>query len=92
MLAGPFGVGGMEMLVILAIVLIVFGAGKLPEVMGQFGKGLKSFKDAANGTDAPRGADTDAAREGSAPPKALPADDLDDPARTRAREGETTGR
>ncbi len=91
MLAGPFGMGGMEMLVILAIVLIVFGAGKLPEVMGQFGKGLRSFKDAANGGDAPRGEDA-AARSGSAPPKALSADDLDDPARATSREHETTGR
>ena len=91
MLAGPFGMGGMELLVILVLVLIVFGAGKLPEVMGQFGKGLKSFKDAANGTDAPRGEDS-AAREGSAPPKAIPADDLDDPARARERQRETTGR
>ncbi|HET6468642.1 MAG TPA: twin-arginine translocase TatA/TatE family subunit [Geminicoccaceae bacterium] len=31
-------------LVVLAIILIVFGAGKLPRVMGDFAKGIKAFK------------------------------------------------
>ena len=32
--------------IVLIIVLILFGAGKLPQVFGALGKGLKSFKDA----------------------------------------------
>jgi sec-independent protein translocase protein TatA len=31
-------------LIVLAIILIVFGAGKLPRVMGDFAKGIKTFK------------------------------------------------
>jgi sec-independent protein translocase protein TatA len=31
-------------MVVLAIVLILFGAGKLPRVMGDFAKGIKAFK------------------------------------------------
>ena len=31
-------------LVVLVIVLIVFGAGKLPKVMGDLGRGVRSFK------------------------------------------------
>jgi len=31
-------------LVVLAIVLLLFGAGKLPRVMGDFAKGIKAFK------------------------------------------------
>ena len=31
-------------LVVLVIILIVFGAGKLPRVMGDFAKGIKNFK------------------------------------------------
>ena len=31
-------------LVVLVIILIVFGAGKLPRVMGDLAKGIKSFK------------------------------------------------
>lgn len=38
-------IGGPELIFILAIVLIVFGAGKLPEVLGQLGKGVRSFRD-----------------------------------------------
>ena len=34
----------MHWLVVLCVILIVFGAGKLPRVMGDFAKGMKSFK------------------------------------------------
>ena len=40
-------IGGPELLLILAVVLIVFGAGKLPDVLGQLGKGVRSFRDEA---------------------------------------------
>ncbi len=39
-----FGLGHWEILLILVIVLIVFGAGKLPKVAGELAKGIKSFK------------------------------------------------
>ncbi len=39
-----FGLGVPELLVILVIVMIIFGAGKLPEIGGAIGKGFKSFK------------------------------------------------
>ena len=45
----PFAIGmfgATEMGMILAMVLIFFGVGKLPQVFGQLGKGLKAFKDA----------------------------------------------
>ena len=35
-----------ELIIIVVIILIVFGAGKLPEVGGAIGKGIKSFRDA----------------------------------------------
>jgi sec-independent protein translocase protein TatA len=34
----------MHWVVVLAIVLVLFGAGKLPRVMGDFAKGIKAFK------------------------------------------------
>ena len=37
-------------LILLAfIILVLFGAGKLPQVMGDLAKGIKSFKDSLNG-------------------------------------------
>ena len=39
-----FGMGVGELLVVLVIVLVVFGAGRLPEVMGNMGKGVQAFK------------------------------------------------
>jgi sec-independent protein translocase protein TatA len=36
--------GMSEMLIILVIVLIIFGAGKLPSVMGDLAKGVRNFK------------------------------------------------
>lgn len=42
-----FGLGTTEMLIILVLVLVFFGAGKLPEIGGALGKGLRNFKTAA---------------------------------------------
>jgi sec-independent protein translocase protein TatA len=39
-----------HLLLILIIVLIIFGAGKLPDAFGALGKGIKEFRDAAGGT------------------------------------------
>lgn len=38
-------IGVWQVLLILAIVLIIFGAGKLPRVMGDVAKGVKNFKE-----------------------------------------------
>ena len=46
----PFNLGGPEVLLLLVIVLIVFGAGKLPDVLGQLGKGVRTFRDEADST------------------------------------------
>lgn len=40
-----FGLGTSELLIILVLVLIVFGAGKLPQVGKSLGEGLRNFKD-----------------------------------------------
>lgn len=41
-------IGGPELIFLLVIVLIVFGAGKLPDVFGQLGRGVRSFREEAN--------------------------------------------
>jgi len=40
------GLGFPEIITILVIVLLIFGAGKLPDIMGSVGKGIKDFKKA----------------------------------------------
>ena len=43
--------GPRELILILILVLIFFGAGKLPKVMSELGKGLSAFKDGLNKKD-----------------------------------------
>ena len=43
--------GPTELIIILVIVLIVFGAGRLPQVFSSLGKGVKEFREASEGTD-----------------------------------------
>lgn len=40
------GLGMPELIIILVIILIIFGAGKLPEIGSGIGKGIKNFKKA----------------------------------------------
>lgn len=48
-----FSLGGpWEYIIILLVVMIFFGAGKLPQVLGQMGRGVKAFKDGMNEKDA----------------------------------------
>jgi sec-independent protein translocase protein TatA len=45
------GMGPMELIIVLFIVLILFGAGKLPEIGGALGKGIRNFKKATREPD-----------------------------------------
>ncbi len=47
------GLGIPELLIILVIVLVIFGAGRLTEIMGALGKGIREFRKAA-GEDEPK--------------------------------------
>ena len=46
-----FGLGWQELVIVLVIIMIIFGAGKLPEVAKSLGAGVKEFKQEANATD-----------------------------------------
>lgn len=58
-----FGFGMPELIIILVIVLVVFGAGKLPEIGGALGKSIRNFKKSSEGKDEieikPKGEDSD---------------------------------
>ena len=44
----PFNLGMGEVLIILVIVLLLFGAKRIPEIAGSFGKGIREFKKNVN--------------------------------------------
>ena len=52
MIKALFGLGTSEIVVIVLIVVLLFGAKKIPELMRGMGRGVKEFKDAVNGEGA----------------------------------------
>ena len=44
-------IGIWQLVLIIILVLILFGAGKLPHVMGEIGKGMRNFKKGISGED-----------------------------------------
>lgn len=65
---GNFGMG--EMLLVLLVVLLLFGAKRLPELGGAVGKGLREFRRATSGSGADDERPPAAPVESPAPPSA----------------------
>ena len=79
----------MHWMVVLAIILILFGAGKLPRVMGDFAKGIKAFKagmkdeeEEAEATVPPAQVPPPAAAKAAAAPAPSATDHTREPAKT----------
>ena len=47
----PFGIGWVEILILLLVALLIFGPKRLPEMGRSLGKGLREFKDSVTGKD-----------------------------------------
>lgn len=47
------GIGFTELLIVLVVVLVIFGAGKVPEVMRSLGEGVREMKQIAEPDDEP---------------------------------------
>ena len=66
----PFGVGFPELIILLIVLLLVFGAKRLPEMGRSLGKGMREFKECVSGMEA---SVTDTATHTPTPPAQLPA-------------------
>jgi sec-independent protein translocase protein TatA len=58
----PFDVGAPELIIILVIIMLLFGVGKLPEVGGAIGKGIREFRKASREDESPAPAESPAPR------------------------------
>jgi sec-independent protein translocase protein TatA len=55
--------GGLEIFLVLAIVLLVFGAKRIPDLMRGLGRGAREFKEGLRGDDEPPQKDTDSPKK-----------------------------
>ena len=61
----PFGIGIWEILILLVVLLLVFGAKRLPEMGRSLGRGMREFKEGVSGVEEP-------AKASAPPPAELP--------------------
>jgi sec-independent protein translocase protein TatA len=47
----PFGISIWELMILLIVLLLIFGAKRLPEMGRSLGKGMREFKDSVTGVD-----------------------------------------
>ena len=47
----PFGIGPLEIIIVLVVVLLLFGPKRLPDLGRSLGSGLREFKDSVTGKD-----------------------------------------
>jgi len=69
------GLGFPELMIILVIIMIIFGAGKLPEIGSAFGRSIKNFKTSmkdAEQEEIASGDQTEGSIEGAEEPKEVP--------------------
>jgi sec-independent protein translocase protein TatA len=79
-----FGIGGWEVILILAVVLILFGAKKLPDLAKGLGTGIKEFKKATREvTDELQNASSDTPPPSA--PKSIPANTTAQSAQTQSQ-------
>ena len=68
----PLGIGPLEIIIVLVIVLIIFGPKRLPDLGRSLGKGMREFKDSVTGKDKEELPASEAAEERPEPARAAP--------------------
>lgn len=82
-------IGVWELVLVLVVVLLLFGTGKLTRAMGDLARGLRSFKDGMKDTAASSEAEPAPPGQPQAAPKALPAPGGDAPRAAATAVGST---
>ena len=59
----PFRMGPIELFVILAIVLVLFGVGRIGRIGGELGKGIRAFRLGIKDEEKDNGLDSDSTKE-----------------------------
>jgi len=49
----PFNIHGPELLILLVIVIVLFGVGRIGKIAGELGQGVRQFRQGLAGTDEP---------------------------------------
>lgn len=91
------GLGWQELVIVLVIIMIIFGAGKLPEIAKSLGQGVKEFREEAQAPVVPAAAkstasDLQASASGAAGEAREKLDEASDRVREEAARAETTAR
>jgi sec-independent protein translocase protein TatA len=55
----PFDLGFPELLILLVIVILLFGVGRISKVSGELGKGIRSFREGLQGQGAEKEKNTE---------------------------------
>ena len=58
----PFRLGPTELIIILVIVLLIFGPGRIAKIAGELGRGIRSFKEGVNPEDEQESEQTEEAK------------------------------
>ena len=69
----PFGIGPLELIIVLVIVLVIFGPKRLPGLGRSLGSGMREFKDSIAGKESEAKPDDEAAEPEGIEPSAKPA-------------------
>ncbi len=56
----PFHLGATELLLIIVVIILIFGAGKLPQIGGAIGKGIREFRRGISGKQTSKAAKPEA--------------------------------
>jgi sec-independent protein translocase protein TatA len=60
-------IGPTELIIILVIVLVLFGVGRIGKIGGELGSGIKAFKDGLRGSDEPKTDEKSSQKESNKP-------------------------